>query len=41
MLEIHMKLSVSELGFPGKYFLLQKSGKWTENRAFLISWKIY
>ena len=42
-LEAHMKLCVTELDFPGKFFFAPKIGKvdpkWTKNRVFLIYWK--
>ena len=31
VLEIHVKLCVTELGFLGKNFLLQNLGNWTKN----------
>ena len=31
LLEIHMKLCVTEPDFPGKFFLPQKWGKWAKN----------
>ena len=31
LLEIHMKLYVTEPDFLGKFFLLAKLGKWTKN----------
>ena len=31
VLETHMKLCVTEPDFPGKFFLPQKLGKWTQN----------
>ena len=31
MLEIYINLCVTEPDFPGKYFLPQKLGKWTQN----------
>ena len=44
MLETHTKLCVKEPDFPGKIFMPQKLGKWTENGPktgfFLIYWKI-
>ena len=40
VLETHMKLCVTELDFPGKFFLPQKWGKWAKNRVFWIYWKI-
>ena len=45
MLETQMKLCMTELDFPGNFFLPQKLGKWTQNGQktgfFLIYWKIY
>ena len=31
VLETHMTLYMTELDFPGNFFLPQKSGKWTQN----------
>ena len=33
VLETQMKLCVTEQDFPGKFLLLQKLGKWAQNRA--------
>ena len=33
VLETHMKLCMSEPDFRGNFFLSQKLGKWTQNRA--------